>query len=191
MKMVKRAGRIVFVILLILALSTSALAIDGNISNQIENEEEFSSTTVRGMVADEITLQRQKDGSFVGSINVGNTKGVVSTTITVTLTGNVASITNRYLLQFHWTGTAKVGTIAADTVKVTSTSILFADEYFSTKDYSTSCYGATSGVRSAGTFNIPKDVTKVRVKTTGLKAYFLDGAAWYATPSINTTFEVN
>ena len=55
---------------------------------------------------------------------------------------------------------------------------------------STSCYGATSGARSVGTFTIPVDVTKVRLKTTGLTAYFLEGTT-VATPSINTTFDVN
>lgn len=98
-----------------MALSTPAQAID---NSKVEKEEEITSTTVLGVVDDEMTLQRQKDGSFVGTIEVENATGMTTTTITATLTGNVASIANKYVLEFHWTGTAQVGTIAADTVVV-------------------------------------------------------------------------
>jgi hypothetical protein len=191
MNVVKRAGSIIFAFLLVLALSTPAQAIDNSKDNQVEKEEEITSTTVLGVVDDEMTLQRQKDGSFVGTIEVENAEGITTTTITATLTGNVASIANKYVLEFHWTGTAQVGTIAADTVVVKNASIFSNKKYLNKKDFSTSCYGATSGARSVGTFTIPVDVTKVRLKTTGLTAYFLDAATWYATPSINTTYDVN
>lgn len=55
-----------------MALSTPALAMDKNKDNQIANEKEITSTTVLGVVDEEITLQRQKDGSFVGTIDVEN-----------------------------------------------------------------------------------------------------------------------
>lgn len=192
MNVVKRVGSIIFAILLVLALSTPALATDNSKDNQVKKEEEITSTTVLGVIDNEITLQRQKDGSFVGTFDVENaTKGMVTTTITATLAGNVASIANKYVLEFHWTGTAKVGTIAADTVVVKKASVFSNKKYLDMEDFSTSCYGATSGARSVGTFDIPVSVTSVRLKTTGLKAYFLDGAAWYASQSINTTFDVN
>lgn len=187
MNVVKKAGSIIFAFLLVLALSTPAQAID---NSKVEKEEEITSTTVLGVVDDEMTLQRQKDGSFVGTIEVENATGMTTTTITATLTGNVASIANKYVLEFHWTGTAQVGTIAADTVVVKNASIFSNKKYLNKKDFSTSCYGATSGARSVGTFTIPVDVTKVRLKTTGLTAYFLEGTT-VATPSINTTFDVN
>lgn len=78
----------------------------------------------------------------------------------------------------------------ADTDVVKNASIFSNKKYLNKKDFSTSCYGATSGARSVGTFTIPVDVTKVRLKTTGLTAYFLEGTT-VATPSINTTFDVN
>ena len=69
MNVVKRAGSIIFAFLLVLALSTPAQAIDNSKDNQVEKEEEITSTTVLGVVDDEMTLQRQKDGSFVGTID--------------------------------------------------------------------------------------------------------------------------
>jgi hypothetical protein len=191
MKVVKRAGRIIFAILMVLSLSTSVLAIDQNKDNQIAKQEEITSTTVFGVVDDGIILQRQEDGSFDGTINVENTKGVVTTKIRATLTGNVASIANRYVLEFHWEGTAKVGSLAANTIEVIDTTIIFPDEYFSREGYTAACYGATNGSRTVGTFTIPEDVTEVRVRTTGLRAYFLDSEEWFATRSINTIFNVN
>lgn len=183
----KRVTSIILAIIISLSVSSYAFAAD-------EVEDEDISTTIVTLEPDakELQLEKQEDGSYVGVYEIADPQEASKyTLISVTLTGNVASVKNKYVLDFHWTGTAQVGTIVADTISVKNTSILSPDEYFYTEDYSRSCGGTTSGSRSAGVFNIPEDVTRVRVKTTGLSAYLLDGATWYTSPSINKTYSVN
>lgn len=196
MKVIKRFAVVLLSLVISFALTTPTFAIDllelQDASSTAVPEEQFekeiereASSTIVIDANTGVLLEKQDDGSFSGTFEIPDASvtatPTVGTKFTASLHGNVAGVANKYTLIISWAGNAEIGYMRADDISVRSTSVLHPLEYYWCEDYYVTCGGATAGSRSAGVFNIPEDVTKVWVETTGFQAYVLNSSLWYAT----------
>lgn len=124
-------------------------------------------------------LYRYNDGSFKGTLG---TKGVSA--ISCVLSGNAGGVETLYYIYIRWSGDEAVQSISANNLKITNTSALNPKTYHS-GGFHISGLSGTSGYKSIGTCYIPKDVKKVRIKSTGLQAFFYTADFWIRLNEIN------
>lgn len=129
-------------------------------------------------------LYRDNDGDLKGTLA---TRGVSA--ISCVLSGNAGGIENLYYIYIRWNGDEAVQSISASDLKITNTSVLNPVTYHS-GGFSISGLSGTSGYRSIGTCYIPKSVNKVRIKSTGLKAYFYNADFWLKLNEINGIYNL-
>lgn len=76
--------------------------------------------------------------------------------------------------------------IKADLPWILDTNIINYTNYYY-DGFFISGLSSTSGYRSIGTCYIPSEITKVRIRTAGLQAYFYNEDFWVKFNEINTT----
>ncbi len=131
-------------------------------------------------------LTRDGDGNYSGELTPRS--GI--TTFTCTMTGYIDSIKNYYEIGIKWSGSNKVNYISADNLTVKSTSIFSSEEYWSNPFY-IPAGSTTSGYKPIGYVIIDPDVTKVKVETSGLKAFFNNEDYWIKFNEISGNINLN
>ncbi len=131
-------------------------------------------------------LTRDADGNYSGEI----TPRSGLTAFTCIMTGYIDSIENYYEIGIKWSGSNQVNYISADSLTVKSTSILNSEVYWSNPIYIPA--GSTkSGYKPVGYVIIDPDVEKVKVQTSGLKAFFNNEDYWIKFSEISGTIKLN
>lgn len=131
-------------------------------------------------------LTRDADGNYSGVLT--SRSGV--TVITCIMTGYIDSIENYYEIGIAWNGSNQVNYISADSLTVKSTSILHSEEYWSNPIY-VPAGSDTKGYKPVGYVMIDPDVEKVKVQTSGLKAFFNNEDYWITVSEISQTIKLN
>lgn len=131
-------------------------------------------------------LTRDADGNYSGEL----TPRSGATAFTCTMTGYIDSIENYYEIAIKWSGTNKVNYISADSLTVKSTSIFNSEVYWSNPIY-IPAGSKTSGYKPVGYVVIDPNVKKVKVETSGLKAFFNDEDYWIKFSEISGTIKLN
>ena len=85
--------------------------------------------------------------------------------------------------------TNKVQSISASNLKISNTSTIHPSAFFS-RGFFISGLSSNSGYRQIGTCYIPSDVNVVRVKSTGLKAFFYNRDFWIRMGELNGTISL-
>lgn len=131
-------------------------------------------------------LTRDADGNYSGEL----TPRSGLTAFTCKMTGYIDSIENYYEIGISWSGSNQVNYISADSLTVKSTSTLNSEEYWSNPIY-IPAGSTTSGYRPVGYVIIDPDVEKVKVQTSGLKAFFNNEDVWIKFSEISGTIKLN
>ncbi len=94
-----------------------------------------------------------------------------------------------YQIYISWKGGNQVQSIQADRLKITNTSNLNSVTYYN-NSFFIQGLSATQGSKTVGGCIIPANVKTVRIKTTGLRAYFYDRDYWIRMNEINGPFNL-
>lgn len=131
-------------------------------------------------------LTRDADGNYSGEL----TPKSGLTSFTCTMTGYIDDIKNYYEIGIKWSGNNQVNYISIDSLTVKSTNILSSDVYWSYPVYIPA--GSTiKGYKPVGYVIIDPSIKKVKIETSGLKAFFNDEDYWIRFSEISGTIKLN
>ena len=131
-------------------------------------------------------LTRDADGNYSGELTPRS--GI--TVITCIMTGYIDSIENYYEIGIMWNGSNQVNYISADSLTVKSASIFNSEVYWSNPIY-ISAGSDIKGYKPVGYVIIDPDVEKVKVQTSGLKAFLNNEDYWITLSEISETIKLN
>lgn len=133
-------------------------------------------------------LKQDKNGNYSGELTPLSSTGLTS--VTCVLSGGTGGISNLYQIYIKWKGSNQVANIRAQSLKISSTSVLNPKTYWQ-NSFFIDAGSKTLGFKSIGTCTIPTSVKKVRIKTEGLQCFFNDRDWWISTGELNGTVNVN
>jgi hypothetical protein len=135
----------------------------------------------------EVTYNLNENNSYSDVITLTGAYGI--TKVQCVLSGNTGGIKRLYSIYIRWSGNNKVQSISASNLKISNTSTIHPSAFFS-RGFFISGLSSNSGYRQIGTCYIPSDVNVVRVKSTGLKAFFYNRDFWIRMGELNGTISL-
>ena len=130
-------------------------------------------------------LTQDENGNYKGYLK-SNT-GI--TAIKCVLYGNQAGVKNLYQIYIKWSGSNKVQSIQANNLYIKNSNVLDGTVYHSS-GFFIKGLSSSSGYKCIDTCTIPLTETSVRIKTSGLQAYFYDRNFWVSSGEINGSFKL-
>lgn len=146
--------------------------------------EAISETFISG-TADEIELTKDKSGNFESEPIMYTSSAGQSIVVTFSVVRETA---NSYEIQYKMVSNGLVNGLYCPSVKVSSTSLLYPTVY-TDRVLSKSFVATLVYINDMGNFQASSDLDKVRVKTTGLKAYSMQ-YGWVSLVQINSAISV-
>ena len=188
----KRSIILSLLLVFVLAFSSVTYALESNglnISSELDmiNMEEPAVVFDLDTYGDGV-LKRDVNGDFHGELQIRSSTGL--TVVSCTLSGFTGGVANLYSIYIWWMGTNQVANIQATDLRISTTSILSPETFYS-DPFFVNAGSTIAGFQQVGVVIISMDVKRVRIRTRGLQTYFNNTHTWISTGNINGTVDVN
>ncbi len=150
-----------------------------------------SSSVGQDIGSGNIELTKDEEGNFVGrsTITKPGTNAVDVAVVDIYLRKDI-TISNLYTVAYNVVSTDLVSGLAASSITIRNSNILADQTPYYSRSLSHTFVSSLLTYGDNGAVIIPPDVTKVKIKTKGLKVYW-DTAGWLSATNVNKTEEVN